>query len=139
MTSHRVARLNEQVKRELTDILRNVLRDPRVSDVTVTRVQTTSDLQQSRIFITTLAGDDKRQTIMEGLLAARAFLRTGLAQRIQLRRAPELLFEWDTGLDHARRIEELLAQVRPADPDPADHAEVDDASAVDDDEADVDA
>jgi ribosome-binding factor A len=134
MTSHRVARLNEQVKRELTDILRNVLRDPRVSDVTVTRVQTTSDLQQSRIFITTLAGDDKRQTIMEGLLAARAFLRTGLAQRIQLRRAPELLFEWDTGLDHARRIEELLAQVMPADRD-----KVEDASAVDDDEADVDA
>jgi ribosome-binding factor A len=134
MTSHRVARLNEQVKRELTDILRNVLRDPRVSDVTVTRVQTTSDLQQSRIFITTLAGDDKRQTIMEGLLAARAFLRTGLAQRIQLRRAPELLVEWDTGLDHARRIEELLAQVMPADRD-----KVEDASAVDDDEADVDA
>jgi ribosome-binding factor A len=134
MTSHRVARLNEQVKRELTDILRNVLRDPRVSDVTVTRVQTTSDLQQSRIFITTLAGDDKRQTIMEGLLAARAFLRSGLAQRIQLRRAPELLFEWDTGLDHARRIEELLAQVMPADRD-----KVEDASAVDDDEADVDA
>jgi ribosome-binding factor A len=134
MTSHRVARLNEQVKRELTDILRNVLRDPRVSDVTVTRVQTTSDLQQSRIFITTLAGDDKRQTIMEGLRAARAFLRSGLAQRIQLRRAPELLFEWDTGLDHARRIEELLAQVMPADRD-----KVEDASAVDDDEADVDA
>jgi ribosome-binding factor A len=139
MTSHRVARLNEQVKRELTDILRNVLRDPRVSDVTVTRVQTTSDLQQSRIFITTLATDEERQTIMEGLLAARAFLRTGLAQRIQLRRVPELLFEWDTGLDHARRIEELLAQVMPADPDPADRAEVDDASAVDDDDADVDA
>jgi ribosome-binding factor A len=133
MTSHRIARLNEQVKRELTDILRNVVRDPRVSGVTVTRVQTTSDLQQARIFITTLAGDEQRQTTMEGLLAARAFLRTGLARRIQLRRVPELLFEWDTGLDHARRIEELLAQLMPADRD-----NVDDSDAMHDD-ADVDA
>lgn len=113
MTSHRIERLNEQLKRELTEILRTELRDPRVSGATVTRVHTTPDLQQARVFLTSLGGEEERKTTMEGLAAARAFLRTALAQRIQLRRTPELVFEWDTGLDHARRIDELLAQVRP--------------------------
>lgn len=123
MTSHRIQRLNEQLKRELTGILRAELRDPRVADVTVTRVQTTSDLQQARVFITSLGGDADRETTMEGLGAARPFLRSALAQRMELRRTPELVFEWDVGLDHARRIEELLAQVRPPEPDEDDDAD----------------
>lgn len=123
MTSHRIQRLNEQLKRELTSILRAELRDPRVADVTVTRVQTTSDLQQARVFITSLGGDADRETTMEGLGAARPFLRSALAQRMELRRTPELVFEWDVGLDHARRIEELLAQVRPPEPDEDDDAD----------------
>jgi ribosome-binding factor A len=60
---------------------------------------------------------------MEGLAAARPFLRSALARRMQLRRTPELVFEWDVGLDHARRIEELLAQVRPPEPDQGDDAD----------------
>lgn len=123
MTSHRIQRLNEQLRRELTEILRSELRDPRVSDVTVTRVQATSDLQQARVFITSLGGEAERTTTMEGLGAARPFLRSALAQRIQLRRTPELVFEWDVGLDHARRIDELLAQVRPPRPDEDDPAD----------------
>jgi ribosome-binding factor A len=123
MTSHRIQRLNEQLRRELTEILRAELRDPRVSSVTVTRVQTTSDLQQARVFITSLGGDAERETTMEGLDAARPFLRSALARRMQLRRTPELVFEWDVGLDHARRIEELLAQVRPPEPDEGDDAD----------------
>jgi ribosome-binding factor A len=123
MTSHRIQRLNEQLRRELTEILRAELRDPRVSTVTVTRVQTTSDLQQARVFITSLGGDAERETTMEGLAAARPFLRSALARRMQLRRTPELVFEWDVGLDHARRIEELLAQVRPPEPDQGDDAD----------------
>lgn len=120
MTSHRINRLNEQLKRELTEILRTELRDPRVSDVTVTRVQATPDLQQARVFVTTLADAAERNKIMEGLSAARPFLRSELAGRLQLRRTPELLFEWDVGLDHARRIEELLAQVHPPDEEDGD-------------------
>jgi ribosome-binding factor A len=123
MTSHRIQRLNEQLRRELTGILRNELRDPRVSDVTVTRVQATSDLQQARVFITSLGDATERATTMEGLRAARPFLRSALAQRIELRRTPELAFEWDVGLDHARRIEQLLAEVRPPEPDEGDDAD----------------
>jgi ribosome-binding factor A len=122
MTSHRVARLNEHLKREITELLRTELRDPRVTGVTVTRVQATADLQQARVFITSLADDAERQTIMEGLDAARPFLRSELAGRLQARRTPELMFEWDTGLDHARRIDELLSQVRPPDQDPGEDA-----------------
>jgi len=114
MSSRRIERLNEQLRRELMDLLRMELRDPRVSSITVTRVRATPDLQQARVFVTTLAPESERSTIMEGLSAARPFLRSELARRLTTRRTPELTFEWDLGLDHARRIDELLARVRPA-------------------------
>lgn len=112
MTRRRVARLNEQFRRELMQLIRYELRDPRIGDVTVTRVHTSPDLYQARVFLTTLAPEVDRPAILEGLNAARPFLRGELGRRLHVRRAPELDFEWDRGLDHARRIDELLAEVR---------------------------
>jgi ribosome-binding factor A len=120
MPSRRLERLNEQIKRELMDIIRSDLRDPRVSDVTVTAVITSPDLAHARVLITTLAPESDRATILAGLDHARPFLRTALSHRVRARRTPDLAFEWDATLDHARRIEQLLAQVRsnpPADPE----------------------
>lgn len=101
------------------DLVRNEIRDPRVTAVTVTRVRATPDLQTARVFVTSLAGEEERSSIMQGLRAASPFLRSELATRMTTRRTPELVFEWDQGLDHARRIEELLGQVR-AETDPED-------------------
>jgi ribosome-binding factor A len=111
--AHRAERINEQFKRELSDILRNEVRDPRVAAVTVTRVEVTKDLYHARVFLTTLAAEPERESVIEGLEAASAFIRTELAQRVEVRRVPELAFRWDETLDQARRIESLLAEVRP--------------------------
>jgi len=115
MPSRRVERLNEQLKREIMDLLRRDLRDPRVHDVTVTAVDVTPDLYHARVRVTSLAQGAERDAILEGLEAAGPFLRGELGRRLRIRRAPELEFSWDLSLDHARRIEQLLAQVRPAD------------------------
>lgn len=128
MTSRRVERINEQFRRELSQLIRFELRDPRIQDVTVTRVQMTPDLYQARIYLTTLAPEEERAAILEGLNAARPFLRGELSRRVRLRRAPELDFEWDRGLDHARRIDELLSQVRP----PEDESDLPDPDSGDD-------
>jgi ribosome-binding factor A len=110
--AHRAERINEQFKREISDILRKEVRDPRVADVTVTRVDATRDLYHARVFLTTLAADDRRDAMLEGLRAASPFIRSELARRVELRRVPELTFRWDETLDQARRIESLLAEVR---------------------------
>jgi len=111
--AHRAQRINEQFKRELSEILRKEVRDPRVAAVTVTRVEATKDLYHARVYLTTLATEPERESILEGLKAASAFIRSELARRVEVRRVPDLAFRWDETLDHARRIESLLAEVRP--------------------------
>lgn len=108
----RVARLNEQLKREVVELLRDRVKDPRIGFVTVTGVRVTSDLSQARVLVSVLDSDEKAATL-DGLRAAAPFLRRELSRRLRLRRAPELRFEIDETLEHARRIERLLDEVLP--------------------------
>jgi ribosome-binding factor A len=115
----RIERLNEQLKREVTDVLHHHARDPRIGHVTVTEVRATPDLDAARVFVTALGSAEERAAAMEGLRAAAPFVRSELGRRLHVRRVPELMFEWDETLDHAQRIEQLLREVLP----PADRHE----------------
>lgn len=115
MQKRRMERLNEQIKRELMDLLRRELSDPRLANVTLTAVETTPDLYQARVYVTALGDEAGREAALAGLRAARGLLRGELGRRMHIRRAPELDFVWDETLDHARRIESLLADVRTED------------------------
>lgn len=112
MSRKRVARLNEQLKRELTQIIQFELRDPRVGPVTITDVAVTPDLYHAKVFFSLSGDDEAKRRAHEGLRAAAGFLRTELGRRLHIRRAPELQFQLDTTLEHARHIEHLLRQVR---------------------------
>jgi len=124
MHRRRIERLNEQIKRELMDLVRRELSDPRVAHVTLTAVETTPDLYHARIYVTALGGEEEREAALAGLKAARPLLRGELGRRLHVRRVPELDFTWDETLEQARRIESLLARVRP--PDEGSDAEPDD-------------
>lgn len=113
MAGRRIERLNEQLKRELTDVLYTSVRDPRIGHVTVTEVRATPDLDHARVFVTGMGTEPDRQASLEGLEAAATWIRRELGQRLHIRRVPELSFEWDATLEHARRIERLLDEVRP--------------------------
>lgn len=121
MSRRRVERLNEQLKREVVDILRREVRDPRVGTVTVTAVETAPDLSSARVYVHRVGDESgERDALMEGLRAAAPFVRHELGQRLHIRRAPELIWTWDETFEHAQRIERLLAEVRPpeaAEPD----------------------
>ncbi|MEX0893445.1 MAG: 30S ribosome-binding factor RbfA [Gemmatimonadota bacterium] len=108
----RLDRLNEQLRRELADLLLTEVKDPRVGSVTVTGVRVSPDLAVARVLVST-PGQEGREESMEGLRAAAAFLRTSIANRLSIRHAPELRFEVDASQDHARHIESLLREVRP--------------------------
>src|SRR5690606_21218167 len=113
MANRRHARLNEQLKREISDVIRTGVRDPRVAPVVVTDVDTTADLMLARVWVRPMGDEAARRAAIEGLRAAAAFVRRELAQRLRVRRVPELRFELDRTLERAMRIEEILEDVRP--------------------------
>ena len=106
--NRRLARLNEQFRREITAILRRAVRDPRVGDVVVNSVEVTSDLWLARVYVGVGGGDQERAEALQGLAAAANFIRRELAGVLHIRRIPELRFLEDKTLAQATRIEEIL-------------------------------
>jgi ribosome-binding factor A len=111
--SRRLERLNEQVKREISDILRTEVRDPRVGLVTVTEARVAPDLSFARVYVRSLGGEEEE--LFAGLEKATPYIRRELAQRLSVRHVPELRFEPDHALEHALHIEKLLSEVLPRD------------------------
>jgi len=108
----RPERVADQVRQEITVLLSRHVQDPGIGFVTVTRVKVTADLQHARIFYTVI-GDEKAKTeTAKALVRVNPFLRRQIAQRINLRRAPELEFFYDDTIADAHRIEELLLEVQ---------------------------
>ena len=120
MASNRIGRINDEIRRELSDILRTV-KDPRVSQamVTITHVDTTSDLRYARIYVTALDRTGEKD-LMRGLKSASGFLRRELGSRLNLRYTPELQFMSDESIAHGAHILDLLSHVKPANPANAD-------------------
>lgn len=111
--ARRMERLNEQLKRELSLLIQQGVRDPRVWGVTVTAVRATADLDRARILVRLSGDDEERREALTGLLAAAPWLRRELGRELHIRRVPELDFREDVAEQRAARIEELLAEVRP--------------------------
>ena len=111
MASKRVARLNEQLKRELSELIRTQVRDRRVGVVTVTAVEMASDLGSARVFVRIIGDEAEFKETLAGLEAAAPFLRGLLGRILHIRRIPELRFREDRSMEHARRIEQLLSEV----------------------------
>lgn len=109
----RLARLNEQLKRELAESIRVDVRDPRVGLVTVTDVEVTNDLSVARVYVQITGTDPEIAEALEGLAAAAPFLRSELGKELTIRRIPELRFQRDESLEHAMRIEKILSDVLP--------------------------
>ena len=115
--SRRIARLNEQLRREISEILNQHVRDPRVGPITVTGVRVTADLWSARVLVRPAlgGGEDRWEDVLEGLEAATPFVRRELGSRLRVRRIPELRFMEDRSMEHAMRIEEILNEVLPED------------------------
>jgi len=111
--SRRQTRLNEQIKREIAEIVRWEVADPRVGPAAVTGAEVAPDLTSARVFVALMGDDDERRESLEGLEAAAPYIRAQLAQRLDLRHTPALRFLPDDTMDRAARIEELLAEVEP--------------------------
>jgi ribosome-binding factor A len=112
--ARRVERVGEQLKREISSVLRTDVHDPRVAGVTVTGVEVSPDLTYARVWVQLAGEQERRKTALEGLAAAGPFVRRQLGSLIRVRRIPELDFQEDRTLERAMRIEALLREVGPA-------------------------
>jgi ribosome-binding factor A len=123
MASNRIGRINEEIQKELSALFRT-LKDPRVQGgmVTITHVDTTSDLRYSRIFVSVLDKEQEKD-VLRGLKSAAGYLRRELGAAIRLRYTPELQFVADDSIEYGANILEMLRDpnvVKPANPANAD-------------------
>ena len=111
MASNRIGRINEEIQRELSDLIRS-LKDPRVQTLlSITRVDTTPDLRYSKIYISVL-DEEKQKDALRGLKSAGGWLRRELGSRLQLRYTPELVFELDDSLKYGAHMFDLLTKLQ---------------------------
>jgi ribosome-binding factor A len=103
--SNRVA---EEIREELGSLLVREVRDPGVGFITLTRVTVSPDLQLARVYYTQMGDDKAKRETQRALERAIPFLRRQIASRVRLRRVPELRFEFDQGVEHQARIEQIL-------------------------------
>lgn len=114
MSQLRASRVAEEIKKEVTQMLRDELKDPRIGFVTVTSVEVTPDIRYARIYVSVLgSAEDTKQTLI-ALNKARGFIRSELGKRIRLRYTPEIEFRFDESIKQGARIMELLVEVKEA-------------------------
>ncbi|MCI0369854.1 MAG: 30S ribosome-binding factor RbfA [candidate division NC10 bacterium] len=120
MPYSRAERVGDLIREELSELLLRVVKDPRVGMVTITGVTVSPDLRAARIYVISRAGGGVEDQTLDGLRAARGFLRGELGRRLRLKVIPALAFVSDPSLDHAMRIASLLRELHPAGKEPED-------------------
>jgi ribosome-binding factor A len=118
----RPARVGDQIRIELSELIARQVKDPGVGFVTITEVRVTPDLQIARVYYTSLGDEKARTQTRRALDRATPFLRRQVGQRLQLRRVPELEFFFDETIERADRIERIIQDLQDQDTRGADPA-----------------
>ena len=101
-------KIADAIQRELSELIRLGMRDPRVTMVTLTDVDVARDTSHAKIFFTSLGSDAEVKSCQEGLQSAAGFLRSQLAHRLTIRTVPQLHFEVDTSIERGVRLSRLI-------------------------------
>ena len=114
MANYRGGRITEVVKREISTIIRNEIKDPRLTAmVSVTDVKVTKDLRYAKVFVSIFGKDDEeKNNTFIALKNASGYIRREIGQRINLRYNPQIIFELDDSINYGMHIEELIQKVK---------------------------
>lgn len=105
----RTARISEEVKREVSAIIQNELKDPRLPQlISVTNVNVTKDLRYAKVYVSVMGNDEEKKNAIDGLKSAAGFIRREVGHRIQLRYTPEFQFELDNSIEQGAYISKLI-------------------------------
>lgn len=111
MVNIKIERLNHTYQEEISKILMTEIKDEDIHFVTITDVDITNDLSFAKVYFTVL-DDTKRETTLEALNKASSFIRTMLAERIDIRHTPELRFIYDTSIEYGEHIEKIIENIK---------------------------
>ena len=118
--SARTSRIADQIQREVAELVRTEVRDPRVGMVTLTAVELSRDQSHAKVFVTVLGPQSAAEEAQEGLQRAAGFLRSQLAHRLTIRKVPELHFAFDESVERGVRLSRLIDEaVKPPAAEPA--------------------
>ena len=118
MSSARNARIADQIQRELSELIRDEVRDPRVQFVTLTGVEVSRDQSHAKVFFTVLGTREQAEACGTGLARSAGFLRAGLAHRLTTRKVPELHFVFDESVERGVRLSRLIDEAVATSPAP---------------------
>ncbi len=108
----RKEKVQDAIQKEICDILQNELKDPRIGFVTITGVDISDDLRYAKVFFSVLGKDEQKKKTREALDSALGFIRTLVAERVQLRFAPEIVFKEDNSSEYSSHIQKLLDDIK---------------------------
>jgi ribosome-binding factor A len=110
--THRIERVNQLIRQELSDLLRRETKDPRLSGyLSINSVDTTPDLRYAKVLVSCLCEEGKKQEILSALAHSSGFFRSVMARHLKMRRVPELNFVWDNSIERGARLIELIDKV----------------------------
>lgn len=112
MSQLRVEKLQELIKQEISQMILQELKDPRIGFVTVTQVEVTGDLREAKVYVSIMGGDEQVKESWQGLQSSLGFIRREIGKRIRLRFTPEISFALDKSLDYSAHIQELLLKIK---------------------------
>lgn len=114
--SHRIERVNQLIRQEISDLLRREVKDPRLSQfIAVTEVATSPDLKNAKVYISFISDEQQKQDALDALAGASNFFRKEMARTLRLRRIPELSFHWDNSIERGAHIMNLIDDVNSSD------------------------
>lgn len=108
MSFERAQRVAEAIKEEVSDILSNEIKDPRVGFASVVRVEMSPDLRYAKVYISAMGDEKAKAETFRGLESAKGFIRTEIGRRIRLRFVPEITFIEDSSIEYGTRISRIL-------------------------------
>ena len=109
--SHKLDRVNEELKREISNIINYKLKNSKVTGmISITKVKTTPDLRYARVWISVLNCKNKKDTLF-GLKQSSGFIRSEIAKNVNMRITPELVFEFDETMEYGERIDNILNEI----------------------------
>ncbi len=112
MTSTRLERVQRQLLRETSVVLKEEMKDPRIGFVTVTEAQLSPDFRHAKIFVSILGSRDEQEETFQVLQKASGFVRAQIGQRIRLRYTPEITFMRDDSIEHVDRIFRIMNEIK---------------------------
>lgn len=111
MANFKNGRLSEDIKREISDMIREEIKDPRVSSglISIVRTELSGDNSHCKVYVSSLEGMDSAKTAVKGLESASGFIRREIGNRLHIRKCPELRFIADNSIEHSAEISKMIS------------------------------